>query len=113
MLDNWARKALNKESIDLHGDGTQRRDFIHVEDVAEALYSAYNAKLDEEILDIGTGKAFQISDLAREFGTDINPLFELPGYAHSTQAKAQRTMELLNWAPNHNPITWIRSTLGK
>lgn len=111
VLDTWLRKGLKGEPITIYGDGSQSRDFIHVSDVAEALYSAYLAKLDEETLDIGTGQSHKLVDLAGLFGTEIQHSGEQMGYAHATQANAQRTKELLNWAPKHNPKNWIRSNL--
>jgi len=111
VLDKWLKQSLAGEPITLYGDGTQSRDFIHVEDVADALYSAYLAKLDKETLDVGTGKAHKLQDIADWYGNEIIRGPAQEGYAHSTQAKAQRTMELLNWAPKRPVISWIRSGL--
>lgn len=111
VLDKWVKQSLSGKPITLFGDGSQSRDFIHVEDVADALYSAYLAKLDGETLDIGTGKSHKLGDLVDWYGNEVIREASQIGYAHATQAKAQRTMELLNWAPKRPVISWIRSSL--
>ena len=112
VLDKWIRQRLAGEPITLQGDGNQSRDFIHVEDVAHALYSAYLAKLDEETFDIGHGTSNTLNNLLALYGGEITREPARLGDTYKSQAKAQRTMELLNWAPKYDPVTWIRSSLG-
>ena len=41
VLGIFLRRWLNGQTLEIHGDGSQRRDFIHVSDVAEANIAAF------------------------------------------------------------------------
>jgi UDP-glucose 4-epimerase len=112
VLDKWLSQKRNGEPIILRGDGLQSRDFIHVEDIADVLYSCYLAKLDKETIDIGTGVAHTLESLAKLYNAEIIREPELAGYAHSTKADANYTKALLNWTPAFPVVTWIKSSLG-
>ena len=54
--------------FDVHGDGTQGRDFVHVWDVCESIYRILmNMPYCNIPIDIGTGKETSILDLANMF----------------------------------------------
>lgn len=112
VLDTWLRQHLSGNPITLHGDGTQSRDFIHVEDVAHALYSCYLAKLDNKTLDIGTGNTNKLIDLANLYSAKI--LREPPrlGDTYKSQANASQTKKLLDWSPAYSVENWILTNLG-
>ena len=50
--------------INLWGDGTPKREFLHVDDLAEALYTCMENYDSEEIINIGTGEDVTIKELA-------------------------------------------------
>ena len=50
--------------VKLWGDGSARREFLHVDDLAEALYICMEKYDDEEIINIGTGEDVTIKELA-------------------------------------------------
>lgn len=65
-----------KGPIVVNGDGSQTRDFIHVEDVCEAVYLAITSKITVNIpLGIGTGINTSMLDLAKMFEKEytLNP----------------------------------------
>jgi UDP-glucose 4-epimerase len=68
VVARFAKAALAKESFVVHGDGTQTRDFIHVDDVCRAIYLALltDSVIDLPI-DIGTGIETPISTVAFYF----------------------------------------------
>jgi nucleoside-diphosphate-sugar epimerase len=47
----------------IYGDGEQRRDFVYVEDVVDALLAALNNGGGAEVYNIGTGKAFSVNEI--------------------------------------------------
>lgn len=52
-------------SVELFGDGTQQRDFIHVQDVADAVWRiAGVADGDRRIWNVGTGQAWSVRQVA-------------------------------------------------
>ena len=50
--------------VALWGDGTPKREFLHVDDLAEALYTCMENYDSEEIINIGTGEDVTIKELA-------------------------------------------------
>ena len=58
-------KINNSESIILWGTGEPMREFLFVEDLAEALIFLMNNYNDSEIINVGTGKDISILDLTK------------------------------------------------
>jgi GDP-L-fucose synthase len=57
-------KMENKKYVEVWGTGNPRREFLHVEDLAEALIFLSENYSSEEIINIGTGKDISIKELA-------------------------------------------------
>jgi UDP-glucose 4-epimerase len=65
------------EPLIVHGDGTQLRDFIHVEDVCRAILLTLQHKpFNKSPMDIGTGKATSIMELQAMFPRKRNQHYE-------------------------------------
>ena len=58
----FTKNALKNEPITIFGDGSQTRDFTHVNNVVDANIRAM-AKGDNESFDIGTGRAYTVNEL--------------------------------------------------
>lgn len=57
-------KLKGNETVTLWGSGTPMREFLHVEDMAEAVVFALENKLSENLYNIGSGNDITIKDLA-------------------------------------------------
>jgi len=65
----FAKAALEQRSIKIHGDGEQTRDFVFVEDVAQANLLAMGADVEPgRVYNVGVGEACSIKDLQRLIG---------------------------------------------
>ena len=58
-------KENNKPFVKLWGTGTPKREFLFVDDLAEAVVFAIENKLVNNIYNVGSGKDISISDLAK------------------------------------------------
>jgi len=66
VVPNWLQKAVRGGSLVVHGDGKQTRDFIYVNDVVRALVAAATAlDIDQQVLNVGSGKETRMRDLAQ------------------------------------------------
>ena len=65
VLAIFASRLLNGRPPLVFEDGLQRRDFVHVLDVARAFRLALEQPLWSETINIGSGRAFTISEIAR------------------------------------------------
>jgi UDP-glucose 4-epimerase len=87
----------------IFGDGTQVRDFISVEDVAKANLLSMQSITDFAFLNIGTGIATSINDLANLMiklsGKSLVPIHsKLPeGDVKESQADVNLANQLINW----------------
>jgi len=105
-LESFRRKILARETITIHGDGSQRRDLTHVSDVARAAEQAITWKgRGFEIFNIGTGVNHSVTDMLRaaEAWTGISAKVEY-GPAHpadvpATLADVRKAREILGWEP--------------
>ena len=74
VISRFVKASRNNEDIVINGNGSQIRDFIHVNDVCRAIYKGLmledTQKLDDMIkqpMDIGTGRPLSILELAKIF----------------------------------------------
>jgi len=67
----------------LYGDGTQRRDFIHVEDITRGLLLALDSRIEYDILNLGTGKSYSLNELI-EIINEIQDTEITPTYVENT-----------------------------
>jgi len=90
----------------IYGDGEQCRDFIHVNDVIEAILRSINVSIEGcEIFNIASGKAVKIKDLAysiiKLFNAKLEPIHSQSRtgdirYSYADISKARR---ILDWYP--------------
>lgn len=57
-------EGTNSEPVELWGSGTPMREFLHVEDLADAVVFALENKFDDNLYNVGTGLDLTIRDLA-------------------------------------------------
>ena len=60
-------KKNNKKKINIWGDGTPRREIIYVDDIADACIYFMNKKINETLINIGTGVDYSIKDYVKLF----------------------------------------------
>ena len=57
-------KINNKNTVKLWGDGTPLREFLHVDDLADAIYFSINKNLNENLYNVGSEDEVSIKKLA-------------------------------------------------
>ena len=63
VISLFLAKALQNKTINVHGDGTQTRDFIHAEDIAQCSIKALNKGFENKIITVGNRKRVSILKL--------------------------------------------------
>ena len=58
-------KAENQSNVEIWGTGTPKREFLHVDDLAEACYFLMKNYNEKQFLNVGTGEDISIADLAK------------------------------------------------
>ena len=65
VISLFMKRALKNKIINVHGNGSQTRDFIHAEDLAACSLKILNKKYENKTLTIGNMKKVKIIDLAK------------------------------------------------
>ena len=103
----------------IFGSGSQIRDFIHVSDVAKANLMAMNSNSSNLIVNIGTGNAVSVLDLANMManasGSKIEPMFAeaLEGDIEKSHADISQAKKHFNWEPKIELQDWLKEILKK
>lgn len=67
VISKFFRQACNAASIIVNGDGSQTRDFIHIDDAVRGMaLAAFAENIRHEIVNIGSGEATSMKDLAEK-----------------------------------------------
>ena len=99
-------KLLNEQIPIIFGDGEQTRDFLYVEDVAEANFQAI-FKGDGEVLNISTNTRISINQLYTELTKilqlDFKPVYReaRPGDILHSSLNNKKAIQTLNWQPKY------------
>lgn len=105
FLDHWRRR----QPLPITGDGRQRRDFVHVQDLARAnhLAAVHSAPLNTAF-NIGFGSTLSIRDLAAMISPDHAFIAKREGEAEVTFADVSKARRVLGWAPVRRLEDYLR-----
>lgn len=101
VIGIFLEQRRNNKPMTVIPDGTQRRDFTHVSDVARAnLLAMQSDKVGKgEIINIGSGRNYSVLEVAEIIGGPSEFIAPRQGEAHETLADNRRAKELLSWEP--------------
>lgn len=95
----FLRQKLAGAPFTVVGDGTQRRDFIYVTDVAEAFLAAAETPLVGERFNVGAGNPQPINRLVELLGGEVTYVPSRPGEPDCTYANIDKITSRLGWKP--------------
>ena len=81
------------------GDGTQRRDFVFVTDLARAFYAAAISPKTQEIYNVGAGNPQPVNRLVELLGGPVVHIPKRPGEPDCTWADISKIRRELQWEP--------------
>lgn len=101
------------KKLQITGDGLQKRDFVHVHDVAQAnvLAAQHEGKLNTAI-NVGHSSTLSILDLAKKISDDYEFIDKREGEAEITYADITKAREVLGWEPRRTLDEFIKSELS-
>jgi UDP-glucose 4-epimerase len=107
VIAQFADDVASGHRPTLYGDGTQTRDFTHVDDVVRGIELAADHRLNG-IYNLGTGEAYSFNTVVEllndELGTDVDPEYvenPIPDdvYVHDTCADCSKMHAATGWEP--------------
>lgn len=104
----------NKMPLLVTGDGSQRRDFIHVSDLAKANYLAavHPDKLNTAF-NIGNGTTISVLEVAKLISDTYDFIPKREGESDITFADVAKARQVLNWEPGFNLSDYIHSVISE
>src|SRR5210317_927455 len=104
----FERQYENQEPLTITGDGFQRRDFTHIDDIVDGLIlTSENEKSCDEI-ELGRGNNYSINELASMFGTKTEYIDARPGEAKETLCNISVAERLIGYEPKVNLEDYIK-----
>jgi len=110
VIGIFEKQKKSGEPITIVGDGTQRRDFVYVGDVAKANYLAATMPLEEhlgEVFNVGSGKNYSIQEIADCISSNQTYIPKRSGEMETTLSNIDKIGEVIGWKPQIDVIDWI------
>jgi UDP-glucose 4-epimerase len=114
----FLRQAMKGEPLTIVGDGNQRRDFTHVDDVVEANILAMQhvelyggSRFYGRVYNVGTGKNHSVLELARMISDVVKFIPPRPAESKVTLADKTKIYETFGWKPSKKIEDYIKQRL--
>tara|TARA_B100000287_G_scaffold409442_1_gene436805 strand:+ start:1228 stop:2097 length:870 start_codon:yes stop_codon:yes gene_type:complete len=101
----------NNKPLTITGNGEQRRDFTHVDDIVDGLILTSKCKSWGVTIELGRGKNYSINELADMFGEDYlrEYIDKKRGEVKSTLCDIGEAYSIIGYDPKHNLYDYIQS----
>jgi UDP-glucose 4-epimerase len=105
VIPRFTRSAMEGTSITIHGDGLQYRNYVYVEDLADAHLAALGDAGANQIINLEGPEPVSIRRIAEVVRDLANPLLAIefvpsrPGDYAGREVSAAKAKDLLDWAP--------------
>lgn len=115
VIGVFEKQYRDGQKLTITGNGEQRRDFTHVDDIVDGLVrSGLNIeKVDGKILELGRGVNFSINEIASFYDRPTKYIEKRPGEMWTTLCESIEARELLNWNPtigiNDYIVNWVKN----
>ena len=114
----FSHRILHREPITINGDGEQTRDYVYVEDVAEANLRALERTDVSGPVNIGTGVETSVNALLKRLEAAAGVTAEArhgpakPGEQHRSVLDASAAKRVLGWTPHVTLDEGLRRTVS-
>ena len=116
VISIFDRQKADGEALTLVGDGSQKRDFVYVKDVARANYLASIMPLKKdghdyagEVFNVGSGKNYSVKEIADAISDNQVNIPERSGEMDTTLANIDKIRQVIGWVPETDVLEWIKS----
>ena len=111
LMGIFEKQYREGNPLTITGEGEQRRDFTHVEDIVDGLVKSSQQPFRGEIFELGSGVNFSINEIADMFGKDysIEYIEKRSGEYDVTLCDYTLANKVLRWKPTRNVKDYIQS----
>jgi UDP-glucose 4-epimerase len=114
VIGIWRVKAMKGLPLTIVGDGEQRRDFTHVDDIVDGIIKISGSNIQhEDAWEIGSGINYSINELFEIFRKKFNvtsiSIDDQPGNYRQTLRTNDDMLNKLNWSPSDRLNEYIQN----
>ena len=111
LIGRWLHNIENNIQCEVYGDGEQRRDFTHVDDIVEALVNIMDNKVYGYDFELGRGKNVSVNEGAKMM--KITRIYKdtKPGEARHTLNTDNTANQILGWNPEINLVDYLKTII--
>lgn len=108
LIGRWLNNIKKGIQCEIYGDGEQRRDFTHVDDIVDALLLIMDKYYYDFDFELGRGKNISVNEVAKMMG--IDPVYKdaKPGEARYTLNESEDAKLMLGWSPNRELKDYLK-----
>lgn len=109
VIGIWRAAIEKNEPILIHGDGEQRRDFTHIDDIVDGLIKvAESNEAHEDAWELGTGCNYSLNEVADMFGySNRSYVDDVKGNYRETLRINNDAIQRLGWQPTDKLKSYI------
>ena len=122
LIPQFVTSALDDEPLTVHGDGSASRDWLYVDDDAEAIEAAIDADLglvSGEVINVATGLDLSVTEIADLVLAALDKpeslkvhVDERPGQVQRHVGSTEKAARLLGWATRTSFETGLERTVA-
>jgi UDP-glucose 4-epimerase len=111
VIGLWRAAVKNGTPILIHGDGKQKRDFTHIDDIVDGLIRiAESDEKHEDAWELGTGKNYSLNEVAELFAPHpMRYVDDVKGNYRETLRINNDAIDRLGWQPTDKLKDYIKS----
>src|SRR3989338_3755390 len=110
VIEIFRQQFAKGETLTVVSQGTQKRNFTHVDDIVEGLMLV-GEKSEGDDFGLGNEREYSILEVANMFSKEITMLPERPGNRLSSGIDTSKS-NLLGWAATHDLQAYVKSVIG-
>lgn len=116
VIGIWLNQFREGKPITVIGDGSQSRDFTHIDDIINGLIAIFNRGKIGGQYHLGTGKdtrLIEVANLFKDKGAKLEFLPKINAEREKGRAPLSNLARTeLGWSAKHNVMSWLTEKLG-
>jgi len=111
LIGRWLNNIEKGTQCEIYGDGEQRRDFTHVDDIVDALLAIMDTDYYGFDFELGRGKNISVNEVAKMM--NIKPIYKdaKPGEARHTLNESDDARIMLGWEAKRELEDYLKEVL--
>lgn len=119
LIPLFVTNLIEGKKVPLYGDGLNVRDWLHVEDHCEAIWTVFNKGTPGEVYNIGGNNELNnrtitetiLREMGKSWDENVQYVKDRPGHDRRYAIDASKIKRELGWTPKHRFAEAIKSTI--